>query len=54
MAKLYKGPTYLTVIQFFGAEEIVKVSENGGMIPIRMVNPSAQSVKIVRKSDLPR
>ena len=33
----------------FGAAEIIKVLENG-MIPIRLVNPSAQSVKIFRKT----
>ena len=35
----------------FGAAEIVKVSENG-TIPIRIVNPSAQAIKIFRKTRL--
>ena len=33
----------------FGAAEIVKVSENG-TIPIRVVNPSAQPVKVCRET----
>ena len=35
----------------FGAAEIVKVSENG-TIPIRVVNPSAQPVKVFRETRL--
>ena len=35
----------------FGAAEIVKVSENG-TIPIRLVNPSAQPVKVFRETRL--
>ena len=35
----------------FGALELVKVAEDGS-IPIRMVNPSAQTVKIYRRNRL--
>ena len=35
----------------FGAAEIVKVSENG-TVPIRLVNPSAQPVKVFRETRL--
>ena len=35
----------------FGAAEIVKVSKNG-TIPIRLVNPSAQPVKVFRETRL--
>ena len=34
----------------FGASELVKVIEDG-TLPVRMVNPSARSVKIFRKQD---